>query len=70
MASRAVGVKVCRCGVVKGKELGTNNQSEKEMSFPIGTVLHVTQILVRVKDKSAEADVYGASAEIVLKAHV
>jgi hypothetical protein len=54
----------------EGKGLGTNNKSEEEMSFPIGTVLHVTTILVRRADKTAEADVYGPSAEVVLKAHI
>lgn len=54
----------------EGKGLGENNQSEKEISFPIGTVLKVHTILVRLKDKSAQADVYGPDAEVVVKATI
>lgn len=54
----------------EGKGLGTNNQSEQEMSFPIGTVLHVKQILVRQVEQTAEADVYGTIAKVVLKATI
>jgi len=53
-----------------GKGLGANNQSEKELTFPIGTVLKIHTILVRQKDKTAEADAYGSDAEVVLKATI
>ena len=54
----------------EGKGLGENNQSEKEISFPIGTVLKIHTILVRLKDKTAQADVYGPDAEVVVKATI
>ena len=52
----------------EGKGLGANNQSEQEMSFPVGTTLAVHKLLVRVTDKTQHADVYGPDAEVIVMA--
>ncbi|MEU8512904.1 DUF4157 domain-containing protein [Kitasatospora sp. NPDC048722] len=55
----------------RGRALGRNNQSEEEMTFPIGTKIHISQILVRSgdfrKERSAQ---YGESAVVIVFADI
>ncbi|MEU4268094.1 DUF4157 domain-containing protein [Streptomyces sp. NPDC026092] len=55
----------------RGRELGKNNKSEQEMTFPIGTRIHIRKILVRSgKFQQAKAEKYGKSAAIVVFADI
>jgi hypothetical protein len=54
----------------EGKGLGKNNQSEQEMSFPVGTTLLVIKVFVRMKDKMQRADTYGLDAEVIVMASI
>jgi hypothetical protein len=54
----------------EGKGLGKNNQSEEEMSFPVGTTLVVNKLLVRTTDRTQQAGTYGADAEVIVMASI
>ncbi|MEU9701465.1 DUF4157 domain-containing protein [Streptomyces sp. NPDC047981] len=55
----------------RGRELGKNNKSEQEMTFPIGTRIHIRKILVRSgKFQQAKAEKYGKSAAIIVYADI
>ncbi|MFH9355408.1 DUF4157 domain-containing protein [Kitasatospora sp. NPDC017646] len=55
----------------RGRALGRNNQSEEEMTFPIGTKIHISQILVRSGDFRQERSAkYGESAVVIVFADI
>ncbi|MEU6973040.1 DUF4157 domain-containing protein [Kitasatospora aureofaciens] len=55
----------------RGRALGGNNQSEKEMTFPIGTKIHISQILVRSGDFRQKGSAkYGESAVVIVFADI
>ncbi|MFJ4190527.1 DUF4157 domain-containing protein [Kitasatospora sp. NPDC089509] len=55
----------------RGRALGRNNQSEAEMTFPIGTRIHIRQILVRSGDFRQERSAkYGESAAVIVFADI
>ncbi|MFD5462884.1 DUF4157 domain-containing protein [Kitasatospora sp. NPDC127059] len=55
----------------RGRALGRNNQSEEEMTFPIGTQIHIRQILVRSGDFRQEKSAkYGESATVIVFADI
>nr|WP_234322927.1 DUF4157 domain-containing protein [Streptomyces sp. NRRL S-350] len=55
----------------RGRTLGRNNQSEEEMTFPIGTKIHIRQILVRSGDFRQERSAkYGESAAVIVFADI
>ncbi|MER7848443.1 DUF4157 domain-containing protein [Kitasatospora sp. NPDC096077] len=55
----------------RGRALGGNNQSEAEMTFPIGTRIHIRQILVRSGDFRQERSAkYGESAAVIVFADI
>ncbi|MFJ8623660.1 DUF4157 domain-containing protein [Kitasatospora sp. NPDC093550] len=55
----------------RGRALGGNNQSEQEMTFPIGTKIHITRILVRSGDFRQEKSAkYGESAAVIVFADI
>ncbi|GHF33544.1 DUF4157 domain-containing protein [Streptomyces griseoluteus] len=55
----------------RGRALGRNNQSEEEMTFPIGTKIHIRQILVRSGDfRQEQSAKYGESATVIVFADI
>ncbi|MFB8243026.1 DUF4157 domain-containing protein [Kitasatospora purpeofusca] len=55
----------------RGRALGRNNQSEEEMTFPIGTKIHITRILVRSGDfRQEQSAKYGESAAVIVFADI
>ncbi|MEU3963220.1 DUF4157 domain-containing protein [Streptomyces buecherae] len=55
----------------RGKTLGRNNQSEDEMTFPIGTKIRIRQILVRSGDlKQEQSAKYGEKATAIVFADI
>ncbi|MFJ6380796.1 DUF4157 domain-containing protein [Kitasatospora sp. NPDC092039] len=55
----------------RGRALGRNNQSEEEMTFPIGTKIHINRILVRSGDFRGELTAkYGESALVIVFADI
>ncbi|MEU4038545.1 DUF4157 domain-containing protein [Streptomyces collinus] len=55
----------------RGRALGRNNQSEQEMTFPIGTKIRIRQILVRSGDFRQERSAkYGESATVIVFADI
>ncbi|MBP0451204.1 DUF4157 domain-containing protein [Kitasatospora sp. RG8] len=55
----------------RGRALGRNNQSEEEMTFPIGTKIHLSQILVRSGDfRQEQSAKYGESAVVIVFADI
>nr|WP_229929064.1 DUF4157 domain-containing protein [Kitasatospora xanthocidica] len=55
----------------RGRALGRNNQSEEEMTFPIGTKIHIRQILVRSgKRRQEKSAKYGESAAVIVFADI
>ncbi|PWK70228.1 uncharacterized protein DUF4157 [Streptomyces sp. CG 926] len=55
----------------KGRSLGANNQSEQEMTFPLGTKIRVDRILVRTGEhREEQADKFGKSAVVVVFADI
>ncbi|MFD3941325.1 DUF4157 domain-containing protein [Streptomyces sp. NPDC058579] len=55
----------------QGRELGKNNKSEEEMTFPIGTKIHIRKILVRSGDfRQEKSEKYGESAAVIVFADI
>ncbi|MFJ3723593.1 DUF4157 domain-containing protein [Streptomyces sp. NPDC090045] len=55
----------------QGRSLGKNNQSEQEMTFPLGTRIRVKEILVRTGEYQEEkAEKYGKSAAVIVFADI
>ncbi|WP_411146121.1 DUF4157 domain-containing protein [Streptomyces sp. x-80] len=55
----------------QGRALGKNNQSEQEMTFPVGTRINIKQILVRKGDHQGDmAAEYGKSAVVIVFADI
>ncbi|MFJ2866626.1 hypothetical protein [Kitasatospora sp. NPDC087314] len=55
----------------QGRSLGRNNQSEQEMTFPLGTRIDVKQILVRRgKYQTEKTQKYGESATVIVFADI
>ncbi|MEW1905600.1 DUF4157 domain-containing protein [Streptomyces sp. NPDC086147] len=55
----------------RGRALGRNNQSEQEMTFPIGTKIHIRRILVRSGDfRQEQSAKYGESAAVIVFADI
>ncbi|MFE9458474.1 DUF4157 domain-containing protein [Streptomyces californicus] len=55
----------------RGRSLGRNNQSEEEMTFPIGTKIRIRRILVRSGDfRQEQSAKYGESATVIVFADI
>ncbi|MBD0674680.1 DUF4157 domain-containing protein [Streptomyces sp. CBMA156] len=55
----------------RGRTLGGNNQSEEEMTFPIGTRIRINRILVRSGDfRQEQSAKYGESAVVIVFADI
>ncbi|MDT9693030.1 DUF4157 domain-containing protein [Streptomyces sp. P9(2023)] len=54
-----------------GRELGKNNKSEAEMTFPLGTKIKINEVLVRSgKYKQEKAEKYGPTAALIVFADI
>ncbi|MFI2608404.1 DUF4157 domain-containing protein [Kitasatospora sp. NPDC018619] len=55
----------------RGRSLGRNNQSEQEMTFPIGTKIRIRKVLVRSGDfRQEQSAKYGESAAVIVFADI
>lgn len=54
----------------KGRSIGTINPSEQEVTFPVGTKIHVEKLVVRLVDKSLMSSEFGTNAEVIAIAKI
>jgi len=48
-----------------GRSIGTINPSEQEVTFPVGSKIHIDKLIVRLNDKSFREAEFGNNAEVI-----